>query len=311
MVEAWRRAACAAVEGLERDLPDLHGALDLTSAERTDLARDVVAVTEALLILDDRYVTNTPGWTRVCPATPRAAATFACMKVRVWLPELDPVRSWSIDDRGHTPPAVTDGPEPSPVRAAAALARTLPVDPPSAGALRRCVHQLSRAAGRLAEHATTTGEDEIAEAMTARVRSYAHLQGALRNVGALHTSTTAAQHAIDLDQLLASTPPHGDDLHALATTWARIDAALGQRLLDAIGDGTYLGTWTTRLEARPSGAIRRARPYFEHLTAANHPELLTAAARLARPPTLPVPVPAPAATCRHFAPPSTRRRSGP
>ncbi|GHS89725.1 hypothetical protein AGMMS50218_16650 [Actinomycetota bacterium] len=298
VLEAWRRVSLAAVEARERDLPALGAPAGLTWAERADIARDVVALCQAMTVLDRRWARCTPGWTPLGSVQDRRSLTSACRAAGAWLADGAGAPTWALDDRGHHPHPGTALPQ-DPIATAKHLTHLLGQATPGARAARRIANDLAHAYAHAATLATGADHPTHARALTRSARACVDLARELANVGALTTSTGAVPAAAHLRLTLQDTTPaapaSGTDLHALTGALDIVARTLAATVAHAITDRTYLGTWTNRLEPAPVGGVRHARAQFEPITPGNHPGLFQAITTLTHhtTPCPPRPVPPP------------------
>jgi hypothetical protein len=177
VVEHWRHAARAAALA-EHDTNGPEGAR-LTAAQAQALVGDVAAITQALVVLDQRY-THTPGWEKLSQTGRLGwAALASALDVSLGQPD------YSVDQTGWRPRVKTlRGPAKPGIIGALQAEHNLLVHMkafPSATNLRLIVdsqHQLSRQlvpfAARIDEH--------VAERWSTRATTYALLQLQLRNI---------------------------------------------------------------------------------------------------------------------------------
>jgi hypothetical protein len=286
VVEAWRRAAAAAVDGSERDLPALVAAVDLTTAQRLDLVRDVTAVVDACLILDERWSRTAPGWQ---PLGPRAAvrqARRSCRQLSAVGADADSGRAGHLEALGTFDPAV----DRTPAATAAALAAHVTDRPQSVRALRRVLHDGVGIRRRIATLAAEFDDRDLHRDMSASADANLRVLRELRNVGSLAGGTGSMALSARLSEVVCEGWMSRDQVRALGVATAGVDRAVSAALNAGIADHTYLGTWRNRLSAHATGAVRQATPHFEPITTANHPRLLAAIAAPA-PDGPPVPLP--------------------
>jgi hypothetical protein len=277
VVDAWRRVAVAAVDGLERDLPSIEPAVDLTGAERMQLTRDVVTVVEACEVLEKRWA-RTPGW-RALSTEVLASVRRANRQLGARLTYPEPPASWTLDARGSLDTTV----ETSTFAAAQRLTDALHEPDLSARALRRVVHDGVHVRRLVAGIAGDAGEAQLQVDFEDAAGRLTALLVELRNVGSPVTGTSnAVRESADLRATVERDAPTfgSGDLLALGEALEGVDRALAVRVREGIDDRTYLGSWRNRLATTGPGTIRRAVPYFEPITTGNHPRLLAAVAAL-------------------------------
>jgi hypothetical protein len=178
VVERWRRAARAAALA-EHDTNGLTGQR-LTGPQAEALVGDVAAVTQALVVLDQRYL-NIPGWQRLTePGRLRWAALATALDVSLGQPD------YSVDNTGWRPRTheLRIGPQKGILGVLQAehdlLVRLRSF--PTAMNLRLIVDSQQRLSRRLAPMVQRTDAGR-AEKWRARAASYSLLKQHLRNVG--------------------------------------------------------------------------------------------------------------------------------
>lgn len=292
VVEAWRRAAVAAVDACERDLPAVQVGSPLSAEDRRDIARDVMAVADALVALDRRWADSDRAWRLLTPTSAKQVLTRSGRGVRALLDATGPPR-WEVDDRGA--PARTAYPPANAAEAWSQVASAIEETEPSAITLLRVIRKTAVARAHAAGLAREAGRGDLAEAWSRASDELVRLSQYARNVASLDPGDdTRAMDAVREAQAWLERPAGatGADFDLLAVGFAQAEHAIGVRLEDGIGVGTYLGTFTSRLERRAIGGVRHARAFFEPITPDNHPDLLAATADLTR--TLPGLLPRPA-----------------
>lgn len=295
VLEAWRRAAVAAVEARERDLPAVRAGPPLAPAECRDVARDVMAVADALVILDRRWADSDPAWQLLGPEGTKQSLTRSGRQVRALVDLIGPP-TWTVDDRGS--PARTGNDLAGAGDAWSRIAAAIAQSDPSATALRRVIRTTALARAQAAGLARQAGREDLAAAWSHGAEALAQLSRQLRNVASLAPGDDARTlDAVHEAQAWLEHPGAVDsaNLDLLAVGFDQAEHAIGVQLEHGIRTRTYLGAFTSRLEHRAIGGVRHARPYFEAITSENHPDLLASAARLTRtlPPSPPRPAPHP------------------
>ncbi len=280
VVEAWRRAAVAAVDACERDLPAVRVGSPLSAEDRRDMARDVMAVADALVVLDRRWADSDRAWRLLTPTGAKQVLTRSGREVRAVLDGTGPPR-WEVDDRGA--PARTVYPPTNAAEAWSQVASVIEESEPSAFTLLRVIRKTAIARAHAAGLAREAGRVDLAEAWGRASDGLVRLSRQLRNVASLGAGddTRALSAAREAQAWLErSATVSGADLDLLAVGFAQAEHAIGVRLEDGIGVGSYLGTFASRIEQRAIGGVRHARPFFEPITPENHPDLLASAAHL-------------------------------
>ncbi|WP_156392012.1 MULTISPECIES: hypothetical protein [unclassified Nocardioides] len=243
LVEHWRHAARAAALAEHDTGPDLHGRL--STPESLALLGDVAAVTQALVVLDQRY-RNTPGWQPLASSQRLGWSALACA-LDVGLGQPD----YSVDQAGWQPrvKAIRGPVRPGILGVLQAehnvLVRLKAF--PNVLNLRRIVdsqHLLSPALARLAAPVAP----EVADAWTDRGETYGLVQKQLRDLGGnLGAGAHAAAEAANAVSRLRHVP-HDDVLEprtisAFQMLFHRTD----DRICDVIEEGVRRGAFVQRV----------------------------------------------------------------
>jgi hypothetical protein len=233
VVEHWRHAARAAALA-EQDTNGVAGHR-LTSPQAEALVGDVAAVTQALVVLDQRYL-NVPGWKRlVDPGRLGWAALATALDVSLGQPD------YSVDNTGWRPRTHTlrIGPQQGILGVLQAehdlLVRLRPL--PTAMNLRLIVDSQQRLSHRLA---TLTEQTDASHAATwrARVASYSLLRQHLRNVGGrLGKGGAAVAEAAKATARLRALPVDTIIEPRVAAGFQTIFDGIDQRVADLVETG--------------------------------------------------------------------------
>lgn len=304
LVEAWRRAAAAAVAGLDRELGSV--AEQIEPGQRLVLAKDAAEVTLGLLRLDDRY-RWTPGWQLLGggrdKSRPRRSVqnhhatgivSIALATVE-WADQHIKAADYAVDGLGWKPrPQLIDTPSDEPIeRALAALHNTavhLRREFPRALALRglaRAHRETSLHAARLAESA---GLGVVQAEWERRAQTYAALSSIMRtsvggNLGRGDHSLGAA--TVALNYLSNARVSSREQIERLSDVLAEIDQGIGTRLLQGIDDRRYFVKDGRHLAARPEGGVYRSVDRYVAIADARRQELRDLADTLCGKPATP------------------------
>jgi len=244
VVEHWRHTARAAALA-EHDTTGAAGQR-LTGPQAEALVGDVAAVTQALVVLDQRYL-NVPGWTRLTdPGRMGWAALATALDVSLGQPD------YSVDDTGWRPRAhpLRIGPQDGILGVLQAehdlLARLKSF--PTAMNLRLIVDSQQRLSQGLAALTERT-DAHRAESWRTRAASYTLVKRHLRNVGGhIGTGGFAAAEAATaysrLRALPADTIVHPRIAAGLQTLFNGID----QRIAEIIETGIDRAAYLTRVQ---------------------------------------------------------------
>ncbi|WP_146903689.1 hypothetical protein [Cellulomonas aerilata] len=275
LVEIWRRAAAAAVIGLDRELVTLGSQLE--RPHRLVLIEDAAELSLALIRLDGRY-RWAPGWRllgdRSRPADTQYAGrgghrhqatglvSTAFMTVE-WASEHITHDAYVVDQVGWRPrPKLIESTSTDPVDSAIdALHNTavhLQREFPRALAIRglsRLSRLTSLHAARLAE---VVGSSAAKQVFDTRAKSYGALNSILRtsiggNLGG--GDHALAEATIALSRLARTQTATSEQIERLLDECAEIDEALSTRLRHGIKDHRYFVANERHLAATPDGAV--------------------------------------------------------
>ncbi|MGO1316271.1 MAG: hypothetical protein ACTMIR_04435 [Cellulomonadaceae bacterium] len=298
LVNAWKRAAVAAVAACERELPLLRDHLD--HGERALLIRDASQIALALARLDSRYY-NMPVWQtltgRVTGTQPhhvpggRAVRSFAVAstalrcETRIATNVTD--AAYTLDRRGHRPQPVTASSDlTTGVGAAIAalgnawerLHHEFP-DMASMTATLRINRLMCASAHRLA---LAAGEPDLAGRFAARAATCLNLLDVTENV----SGNLGRGQAVVADMSTANTILDAEstttraELLTLSRAFDKIDAGLSSLLQRGATDRFYFVTHRNHMAQIPAQAILRAVPWYVAITDQTHPAFLEAARAL-------------------------------
>lgn len=244
VIEHWRHAARAAALA-EHDTNGSAGRR-LTGAQAQALVGDVAAVTQALVVLDQRYL-NVPGWQKLAePGRLGWAALATALDVSLGQPD------YSIDSTGWRPRTHTlrIGPE-------RGLLGVLQAEHdllvhlqsfPSAINLRLIVDSQQRLSTGLTLIAERTGAPQ-AGVWRARAASYSALRQHLRNVsGRIGHGGPAVAEAANATARLRALPPDTIVEPRVAAGFQTVFDGIDQRVVDIIETGIDRSTYLQRMQ---------------------------------------------------------------
>jgi hypothetical protein len=308
MVEAWRRAAVAAVEGRERELSAIGSGM--SHAEALTVLGDVADLARALVLLDRRYE-NVPGWRPLgngVPADGRmsgyAAGSALLRAAEACRTSIDAIAEQraAVEGLGYRRPVdVVAGPYadgvPGALDALANSFRRLRADFPSGRALRMLVrvhHDVSRHAVRLA-----AGDPVLTARFERRTRTYRRLLATVRNVDGLvgRGMDAVADAQVGAELLATAANADGRQLAALAGGLAATDRRLCDILRLGAEQRLYFVASGRHLEQAGRGMTRRATTTWAPIDDETHPEF-GELVRALWPESAPSPAPAVAAEDR-------------
>ena len=307
LVEIWRRAAAAAVVGLDRELPALVG--QLQRPHRLVLTKDAAELTVALIRLDDRY-RWAPGWRHLGDRRRRLEAgdarssgwenhgtglvstAFATAK---WANEKITEKAYVVDQLGwRAPPRLVESASTdATARAVDALHNTavhLGREFPRALELRGLTG-LSRLTSLQAARLAEIGGFPVAkQSFDERARTYTTLNSILRRSIGGHLGRgdhAVAQATIALSHLAGAGTATTEQVDQLRRVFDEIDEAIGTRVRQGIEDHRYFVANGRHLAARAERGVYRSVENYEDITGATCSELLGLARALHRIPDVP------------------------
>ncbi|HET8602966.1 MAG TPA: hypothetical protein VFM09_03500, partial [Marmoricola sp.] len=245
VVEHWRQAARAAALA-EHDTNGAVGAR-LTSPQAQALVGDVAAVTQALVVLDQRYV-NIPGWERLAePGRLGWAALATALDVSLGQPD------YSVDDTGWRPRTheLRIGPQKGILGVLQAehdlLVRLRSF--PTAMNLRLIVDSQQRLSHTLALMVERTDAGR-SERWRARAASYSLLKQRLRDVGGrIGKGGPAVAEAANAVARLRALPADTIIEPRVAAGFQTLCDGIDQRIVEIVDAGIDRGAYLHRLPA--------------------------------------------------------------
>ncbi|MCL2611724.1 MAG: hypothetical protein FWD95_00655 [Nocardioidaceae bacterium] len=244
VIEHWRHAARAAALA-EHDTNGAAGER-LTSPQAQALVGDVAAVTQALVVLDQRYL-NIPGWQKLTePGRLGWAALATALDVSLGQPD------YSVDNTGWRPRTheLRISPQKGILGVLQAehdlLVRLRSF--PTAMNLRLIVDSQQRLSRRLASMAERTDAGR-AETWLARAASYSLLKQHLRNVGGrIGKGGPAVAEAANALARLRALPATTIIEPRVAAGFQTLFDGIDQRIAEIVDDGIDRGAYLQRLQ---------------------------------------------------------------
>ncbi|QAY71614.1 hypothetical protein [Xylanimonas protaetiae] len=283
VLEAWRRAAVAAVVGAERDALGMDDRLDV--GHRLVLARDVADVALAIAILDHRY-RQVPGWV---PADgpvhdERRDYRDSAAIVAAWAGAQAPYEGYAVDRFGWRPaarPGPTDQRDPG-ERALAALRNAaiyLGREMPSARAMTRILEltrqttvHTRRLVGSLeySPGLVLFGRGLVLAEMVKlfEERIGGRVGGGCHAVAELTVATAALNATKEISD---------EQRDRLLRAGDVVRTAIGKRLVEGAEGFVYCVEIGRRLDVMPHGGVHRAVPLYGEITEETCPLLLDVA----------------------------------
>ncbi len=233
VLEHWRLAARAAVLAEHDTAPDVTSAMSVRQAQV--VVGDVAAITQAIVILDQRYRT-TPGW-QVLAKSDRLgwAALAAALDVNLGQPD------YTVDDLGWRPSTkLIKGPAKPGILGVLQAEHNLVIRMktfPTATNLRYVIDSQRLLSRRLVPYAERI-DPRTAERWNARADTYAHLQRQFRRIGGLagkggHAAAEGATVVSRIRALPADAIVEPRVLGGFQVLFERLD----KRIADVIEDG--------------------------------------------------------------------------
>lgn len=269
-VERWRQAARAAALA-EHDVDSR-----LSTPQSLALLGDVAAISQALLVLDQRYK-NTPGWERLANPGRLGWAALACA-TQVSLGNPD----FSIDHTGWRPRTkLLREPAPQGLPGVLHAEHNLLIrlaNFPNAVDLRTIVESQRLLSDHLAPLAGRI-DPNLGDQWATRANTYATIHGELRNIGGKlgHGRLAVGQASLAvarLDAVPRRIPPEPRVLGALNTVFTRVDARIAEIIDHGLQHGVFLERVVgDHLSTTPTGLIKR--PAEQFLTRADPGRLAT------------------------------------
>jgi hypothetical protein len=244
VIEHWRHAARAAALA-EHDTNGIAGQR-LTAQQAAALVGDVAAVTQALVVLDQRYL-NVPGWEKLTePGRLGWAALATALDVSLGHPD------YSVDSTGWRPRTHTLRISPqSGILGVLQAEHDLLVrlkSFPTAMNLRLIVDSQQQVSRRLAILGERTDAPR-AETWRARAATYSVLKHQLRNVGGrIGKGGPAIAEAANATARLRALPPNTIVEPQVAAALQKIFDGLDQRIADIIETGIDQSAYLQRVQ---------------------------------------------------------------
>ncbi len=295
VLEAWRRAAVAAVVGAERDSLGMERRLDV--GHRLVLARDVADIALTIAILDHRY-RHVPGWTPVDGPDRDKKHDYrdSAAIVAAWAGAQAPYEGYAVDRYGWRPaarPGPTDQHEPA-ERALAALRNAaihLGHEMPSARAMTRILEltrQVTVHTERLAgpfdylPGLVLRGKELVLSELVTRFEG--RISGRIgeggRSVAELTTATSALNRTMSVTD---------DQRERLLRVGDIVRTAIGKRLAEGAEMFVYCVEIGRQLDPEPHGGVHRSIPVYGEITDETCPFVLGVAKDLQVEPEPPKP----------------------
>jgi hypothetical protein len=239
LVDHWRLAACAAALA-EHDTPD-----QMTAGQALALVGDVAALTQGIVVLDQRY-RNTPGWEPLAQSARLGwAALAAALDVNLGQPD------YSVDQLGWRPrrKIISDPVRPGilgVLQAEHNLVIRMTSDP-NATNLRLIVDSQRLVSTHLAPFAARI-DTRLADRWTERAATYSLIQQQLREVGGqLGDGGLAVVEGANAVGRLRAIPPGTIVEPRVLSGFQLLFDRLDNRIADVIEDGIKRGTFLKRV----------------------------------------------------------------
>jgi hypothetical protein len=242
-VELWRTAARAAALAEHDTAPDVATAMSVPQAQA--VVADVAAITQALVVLDQRY-RNTPGWEQLAQGSRLGwAALAAALDVSLGQPD------YTVDTLGWRPKTKPiTGPAKPGILGVLQAEHNLVVrmkSAPNATNIRYVIDSQRLLSRHLVPFAARV-DQRISDRWTARADTYRHLQRQFRPISGLlgHGASAAAEGANAVSRLRAlpaETIVEPRVLGGLQLLFDRLD----RRIADVIEDGIDKGVLLQRV----------------------------------------------------------------
>lgn len=269
MIEHWRLAARAAALA-EHDTTEVVSA-QMTAGQAQALVGDIAAITQALVILDQRYK-NTPGWEPLAQSARLGwAALAAALDVSLGQPD------YAVDQLGWRPKSkIIDGPARPGILGVLQAEHNLVIrmkSVPNATNLRMVVDSQRLLSVHLAPFAARIDE-HLATRWTERAKTYAQVQRELRAIGGLlgkgELAVAEGANAVArLKALPTDTIVEPRVLSGFQLLFNRIDARIADVIEDGVAQGAYFRRVTLpRLVSGEGHLVRPVRERFVPITAA-------------------------------------------
>ncbi len=287
-LEHWRRTARAAALAEHDTTP--RTAAELTVPQAQAIVADLAAITQALVVLDQRY-RHTPGWEPLTQSTRLGwVALAAALDANLAQPD------YSVDQRGWRPKTKII---PDPVRpgilGVLQAQHNLVIRMrgfPSATNLRLVVDSQRLVSAHLVPFAARV-DDRLADRWSERAQTYTLLQQQLRDIGGVlgNGALAAAEGANAVTRLRGLTPDTVVEPRVLSG-FQLLFNRLDDRIADVIRDGVQRGAYCQRvtLPHLDNGTGHMVTPLdqrYEPVTPASELAVVRTANQLLRPQTVP------------------------
>lgn len=295
MTEHWRLAARAAALAEHDTTQDISA--QMTAGQAQALVGDVAAITQALVVLDQRYK-NTPGWEPLALSARLGwAALAAALDVSLGQPD------YAVDQLGWRPKTkVIDGPARPGILGVLQAEHNLVIrmkSIPNATNLRMVVDSQRLLSVHLAPFAARIDEN-LAARWTERAKTYVQIQQDLRAIGGLlgkgELAVAEGANAVArLKALPENTIVEPRVLSGFQLLFNRIDACIADVIEDGVAQGAYFRRVTLpRLVSGKGQLVHPVRERFVPITGATDlPVIKTVREQLrpqhAMPPAMPGP----------------------
>ena len=243
MVEHWRRAARAAALAEHDTSPRL--AARLTAAQAQTLVADVAAMTQALVILDQRY-RNTPGWEPLAQSARLGWVSLAAaLDINLGQPD------YSVDQLGWRPTTkvITDPVRPG-ILGVLQAQHNLVIRMsafPTATNLRLVVDSQRLVSAHLVPFAARL-DDRLAARWSERAETYTLIQKQLREIsGVLGNGASAAAEGANVVARLRAIPPATIVEPRVLSGFQLLFDRIDDRIADVINEGVRRGGYCERV----------------------------------------------------------------
>lgn len=269
VIEHWRLAARAAALA-EHDTTEAVS-VQMTAGQAQALVGDIAAVTQALVVLDQRYK-NTPGWEPLAQGARLGwAALAAAMDVSLGQPD------YAVDQLGWRPKSkIIDGPARPGILGVLQAEHNLVIRMktiPNATNLRMVVDSQRLLSVHLAPFAARIDEN-LATRWNERAKTYVQIQQELRGIGGLlgkgELAVAEGANAVArLKTLPEATIVEPRVLTGFQLLFNRIDTRIADVIEDGVAQGAYFRRVTLpRLVNGEGHLVRPVRERFVPITAA-------------------------------------------
>lgn len=310
-IEHWRRAARAAALA-EHDTTEAVSA-QMTARQAQALVGDVAAMTQALVVLDQRYK-NTPGWEPLAQSARLGwAALAAALDVSLGQPD------YAVDHLGWRPKTkIIEGPARPGILGVLQAEHNLVIrmkTVPNATNLRMVVDSQRLLSVHLAPLAARIDE-HLAARWNERAQTYVRVQQELRAIGGLLGKgdlavAEGANAVARLKALPKDTIVEPRVLAGFQLLFNRLDARIADVIEDGVGHGVYLRRVTLpRVVSGGGQLVRPLRERFVPVTSATELAVIKTVREQLRPKdAMPTATPGPTRVNLHSA--LIHRSSGP